>query len=173
MCCARSVPASVLSCWSCPARRLDYLGVALALLAAACWASYILLNRLLGGRLPGLQAPAVATCVSALIYLPIAAVLVAQGRFAGVPVLYAVCAGVLCSVVPYAADLIVLRRVPAQFFGVFMSVNPVLAALAGIVLLHQVLNLHEWIGVLVVVAVNTVAMSSTARRGQADQTRKT
>src|SRR5258706_547139 len=51
----------------------DYLGVGLALVAAGCWASYILLNRLVGARLPGLQAPAVATSCSALIYLPVAA----------------------------------------------------------------------------------------------------
>ena len=64
---------------------------------------------------------------------------------------------------PYAADLIVLRRVPAQFFGVFMSVNPVLAALAGIVVLGQVLNPREWVGVLIVVAANAVA-TATQRR---------
>jgi inner membrane transporter RhtA len=147
-----------------PGPTTDYPGVALGLLAAACWASYILLNRLLGTRLPGLQAPAAATSVSALIYLPVAAVLAAQGRFTGAPLLYAVCAGLFCSVIPYAADLIVLRRVPAQFFGVFMSVNPVLACMAGIVVLDQWLNLREWIGVLVVVTANTVAMSTTARR---------
>ena len=45
------------------------------MLAAGCWASYILLNRLLGARLPGLEAPAAATTVSALVYLPVAAVL--------------------------------------------------------------------------------------------------
>ena len=53
---------------------------------------------------------------------------------------------------------------PAQFFGVFMSVNPVLASLAGIVVLGQVLDVREWVGVLVVVAANAVAMSATARR---------
>jgi inner membrane transporter RhtA len=147
-----------------PGPTSDYVGIGAALLAAVCWAAYILLNRLLGVRLPGLQGPAVATSVSTVLYLPVALVLVLHGRFTGTAVLFAVCAGLLCSVVPYAADLIVLRRVPAQFFGVFMSVNPVLAALAGIVVLGQVLHRHEWIGVLVVVAANAVAMSTTARR---------
>jgi drug/metabolite transporter (DMT)-like permease len=35
-------------------RASDYLGIGLGLLAAACWAAYIVLNRLLGARLPGL-----------------------------------------------------------------------------------------------------------------------
>ena len=141
----------------------DYLGVAYGLVAASCWAAYILLNRLLGRRLPGLQGPAVATSVSALIYLPVAAVLLADGRFTLGATLYAVCAGLLCSAVPYAADLFVLRRVPAQFFGVFMSVNPVLAALVGILVLGQILNPREWAGVLIVVAANAIA-TATQRR---------
>jgi inner membrane transporter RhtA len=147
-----------------PGPTTDYLGVALALLAAGCWASYILLNRLVGARLPGLQAPAVATSVSAVIYLPIAGVLAAQGRFTVASTFFAICAGVFCSVVPYAADLIVLRRVRTQFFGVFMSVNPVLASLAGIVVLGQLLNLREWIGVFAVVAANAVAISAAGPR---------
>src|SRR2546429_622174 len=91
-----------------PGPTSDYPGLGLALLAAVCWAAYILLNRLLGTRLPGLQAPAAATSVSALLYLPVAPVLIAQGRLHGTAVLYAIGAGVFSSVVPYAADLISL-----------------------------------------------------------------
>jgi hypothetical protein len=68
--------------------------------------------------------------------------LVSSGRSDGQPLLYAVAAGLLSSVVPYAADLTALRFVPARFFGVFMSSHPVLAALAGLLLLGQVLALH-------------------------------
>jgi inner membrane transporter RhtA len=140
----------------------DYAGVGLGLLAAACWAGYILLNRLVGARLPGLQAPAAATTVSMLIYLPVAVVLVAQGRVHGAGILYAVGAGVLSSVIPYAVDLVALRRVPARFFGVVMSVHPVLAALAGLVLLGQVLSPHEWVGIAIVVAANAVAVATAS-----------
>jgi len=136
----------------------DYLGIGLGLVAAACWAAYILLNRLLGRRLPGLQGPAAATAVSAALYLPIAVVLVAQERLSGAGLVYAVGAGVLSSVVPYAADLIALRRVPARFFGVVMSVHPVLAALAGLVLLNQFLSVHEWVGIAIVVTANALAV---------------
>jgi len=144
-----------------PGPTSDWLGIALALVAAGCWASYIVLNRVLGSRLPGLQAPAAATSVSAVVYLPVLVVLIAQGKLQGAALLYAVCAGVLSSAVPYAADLIALRRVPQRFFGVFMSVNPVIAAVAGIVLLGQVLDLHEWIGIAVVVTANAVAVATS------------
>ncbi|GGN36002.1 inner membrane transporter RhtA [Actinoplanes campanulatus] len=150
-----------------PSGSSDWPGIGCGVLAACCWASYILLNRLLGTRLPGLQAPAAATSVSALMYLPVIVLLVAQGRLTGTALLFAVGAGVLSSVVPYAADLIALRRVPARHFGVVMSVHPVFAALAGLVLLGQVPAVHEWIGIAVVVAVNVLAVRQNAGHGTA------
>jgi inner membrane transporter RhtA len=139
-----------------PGPASDYPGIGLGLLAAACWASYILLNRLLGTRLPGIQAPAAATAVSAVAYLPVAATLMAQGHLGGAGLGYAAATGVLSSVIPYAADLIALRRVPAGLFGMFMSVHPVLAALAGLVLLGQRLRAHECAGIALVICVLAV-----------------
>ncbi len=147
-----------------PGPSSDYAGVALGLLAAACWAAYILLNRLLGARLPGLQGPAAATAVAAALNLPVAALLIGQGRLGGAGLGYAVGAGLLSSVVPYAADLIALRRVPPRFFGVLMSVHPVLAALAGLVILDQVPHPHEWIGIAVVVTANALAVAAANAR---------
>jgi len=148
-----------------PGPSSDYLGIGLALAAAACWAAYILLNRIVGARLPGLQAPAVATLISALVYLPVLFALNAQGRLTPVPLVYAITAGVLSSVVPYAADLTVLRHIPARFFGTFMSMHPVWAALAGLALLGQVLAPHEWTGIVVVALSNAVAVI-TAKGGK-------
>ncbi len=146
-----------------PGPSSDYPGIGLGLLAATCWAAYIVLNRLLGRRLTGLQGPALGTSVSALLYLPVAAVLVTQGRLEGMGILYAVAAGLLSSVVPYAADLIALRRVPPRFFGLFMSVHPVLAALAGLIVLGQHLRPHEWAGIVIVIVVNAVAAGAGSR----------
>ena len=153
-----------------PGPSSDYLGIALGLVAAGCWAAYILLNRLLGARLPGLQAPAAATTVSALLYVPVFVTLLLQGRLTGAGLAYAAAAGVLSTVVPYAADLIALRTVPAQAFGMFMSVHPVFAALAGLLLLGQHLELHEWAGIAVVIGVLT--LNSLRRRSGADDPHK-
>jgi inner membrane transporter RhtA len=151
-----------------PGPSSDYLGLGLAVLAAAGWASYILLNRLLGTRLPGLQAPAAATSVSALLYIPVAVVLAVPGRFSGAALVYAIGAGVFSSAVPYAADLITLRRVPAHFFGVFMSVNPVLAAVAGLLILDERPAPHECAGILIVVLTNAVLLSGGVPAGRRD-----
>lgn len=152
-----------------PDASTDFVGVGIALIAAACWACYILLNRLVGRRLPGLQATAAASSVSALLYLPIGIYLLVDERFTAAPLLYAMMAGVLSSVVPYALDLAALRTVPARFFGVFMSVHPALAVLAGLVILHQVPGVHEVAGIGIVVATNIVAFSTL----QAPHTRST
>jgi inner membrane transporter RhtA len=70
-------------------------------------------------------------------------------------------AGVLCSAVPMAADLLALRRVPARFFGVFMSVNPVFAALTGLIVLGQSLELADWLAIAAIVTANTVSVSAS------------
>lgn len=136
----------------------DPIGIGLALLAAACWAGYIVVNRVAGSRLPGVQAPALAATLSAFIYMPVLVMLVVQGRLAGAPLVYAIAAGVLSSVIPYATDLMVLRSVPPRLFGVLMSAQPGLAALAGLVVLGQVLALHEWIGLAIVATANALAV---------------
>ncbi len=126
-----------------PSSSSDVIGIALGLTAAACWEAYILLNRTAGARLPGVQAPAVASTLGAIAFLPVLVVLAAQNRLWGPELAWAASAGLLASVVPLAADLTALRYVPARFFGVFMSAHPALAALAGLVILGQSLALHE------------------------------
>jgi inner membrane transporter RhtA len=146
-----------------PQPSTDYAGIGLAVLAAACWAGYILVNRVVGARLPGSQGPAAAASLSALLYVPVGiwvlvshpVTLTALGR--------AATAGLLCSAVPMVADLLALRRVPARLFGVFMSINPVFAALTGLVVLGQSLALVDWLAIAAIVSANAVAMGAGAR----------
>lgn len=139
----------------------DYLGIAAGLLAASAWASYILLNRHLGRRLPGLQGSSVATLVSAAAWTPLAVGWFLLHPPTPAAIGLAVACGVLSSAVPYVADMVTLRHIPAALFGTFMSVNPVLAALVGWAVLEQVLTAREWLGIGLIVAANVVV---TARR---------
>jgi inner membrane transporter RhtA len=144
-----------------PRPTADYAGIALALLAAACWAGYILVNRVVGERLPGAQGPAAAAGVSALLYVPAGAWTLASHPVTWTAAGRAATAGLLCSAVPMVADLLALRRVPARFFGVFMSVNPVFATLTGLVVLRQSLGLAEWLAVATIVTANAVTASTS------------
>jgi inner membrane transporter RhtA len=144
-----------------PQPSTDYAGIFLALLAAACWAGYILVNRVVGARLPGAQGPAAAAGLSALLYVPVGIWALASHPVTGAALGRAATAGVLCSAVPMTADLLALRRVPARFFGVFMSVNPVFAALTGLIVLGQSLGLADWLAIAAIVTANAVSVSTS------------
>ncbi len=139
-----------------PGPSTDVIGVGLALLAAAAWAAYILLNRILGQRVSGLQGTATASLASAIAWTPVALIWFYMHE----PTLIAVLLGVVCalmsSVVPCAVDLMALRRVSAGLFGTLASINPVWAAVAGWVLLGQALQLHEYVGAALIVVSNVI-----------------
>jgi inner membrane transporter RhtA len=146
-----------------PQATTDYLGVGLGLVAAMCWALYILLNRKVGRELPGVTGSAAAAGLSGLAYVPVGVVVLLHHPATLATASYALVAGVLSSAVPFLVDLLTLRRVPAQFFGVFMSVNPVLAAVVGLVVLQQDLAIVDWLAILVIVSANAVAISFGGR----------
>ncbi|MCT9080616.1 EamA family transporter [Streptomyces fulvoviolaceus] len=159
-CCALIAVAGVVVLMR-PQPSTDYLGMGLALLAAACWASYILLNRTVGRRVPGAQGSAAAAGVSALMFLPVGIVVAVRHPPTLTAAGCAVAAGVLASAVPYLADLFTLRRLPAPAFGLFMSVNPVLAAVVGWIVLGQALDWTEWAGMTAVVLANALSILSS------------
>jgi inner membrane transporter RhtA len=146
-----------------PQPSTDYAGIVLALLAAACWASYILVNRVVGERLPGTQGPAAAATLSAMLYVPVGIWALLSHPVTAPALGRAALAGILCSAVPMVADLLALRRVPARFFGVFMSVNPVFAALTGLVVLGQSLRPADWLAIAAIVTANAVSVSTDGR----------
>ena len=150
-----------------PQPSTDYAGILLALLAAICWACYILVNRVVGARVPGAQGPAAAAGLSALLYIPVGIWAFASHPVTGAALGRAATAGLLCSAVPMVADLQALRRVPAKFFGVFMSVNPVFAALTGLVVLGQSLGFADWLAIAAIVTANAISVHTSAGSTQA------
>ncbi|MCL2584130.1 MAG: EamA family transporter, partial [Streptosporangiales bacterium] len=139
-----------------PRPSTDYAGIGLGLLAALCWACYILLNRQIGRSIPGSQGSAAAAGVSAVSYVPIGIVVLLRHPPTLAALGFAATAGVLSSAVPLLADLLALRRVPAGYFGMFMSVNPVFAAGVGLVILGQRLSWESWASIAVIVGANLV-----------------
>ena len=161
--CALLAGAGVVALTS-PEPTTDYPGIALGLLSAVCWACYILLNRTVGRRLPGVEGSATAAGVSGLLFAPIGvAVLVQHPPTVGV-LAFATTAGLLSSAVPFLSDLLALRRVPARLFGLFMSINPVLAAACGVIVLGQSLEWGEWLSIGAIVTANALSVASGRRQ---------
>jgi inner membrane transporter RhtA len=143
---------------------LDPVGVMFVLVAAGCWAGYILLSAETGRRFVGVEGLAVATAVAALVAAPFG---VASGGAAlWWPSTLAVGAGValLSSVFSYSLELTALRRVPARVFGVLMSLSPVAATLAGFVLLGQRLTPLQLVAVACVIVASAGTILGARQR---------
>ncbi len=138
------------------------LGVVLALVAGGFWAIYILLSARVGSAYPGASGLARAMALAALLVAPVG---IASGRGALLePRVLAIGAaiGVLSSAVPWTLELEALRRMPTHVFGVLMSLEPALAALAGLVLLGQHLRLAAVVAIVLVIVASAGA-SATSR----------
>jgi inner membrane transporter RhtA len=136
---------------------LDETGVALALLAGAFWAAYILLSVRVGRRFEGGRGLALAMVVAAVMLAPVG-VADAGGDLVSLPVLaMAAAVGLLSSAIPYSLELEALRRLPSGVFGVLMSLEPAMAALAGFVVLGEELVARELAAILLVVTASAGA----------------
>lgn len=142
---------------------LDPVGVAFALTAALMWALYILSAQRAGREFEGVNGLAIAMGVGAIAILPFAAV--STGAVLLQPRILLIGLGIalLSSTIPYALELFALRRVPAAVFSVLLAFAPVVAALAGWLMLSQALTHIQWLGVVLVVAACIGAVRMTTR----------
>jgi inner membrane transporter RhtA len=131
---------------------IDALGVMFVLIAGACWAAYILIAQRAGRVFPGSHGVAMAMVVATLV--PLVPGIAGGGSTLVEPRFLALgCAvGLLSSAIPYSLETEALRRIPAHVFGVLMSIEPAVAALAGFVVLGQDLSAREVVAIALVVA---------------------
>jgi inner membrane transporter RhtA len=133
-----------------PGGTLDKTGVAFAFVAGALWAVYIGLSARVGRVFPGGSGLAIAMVFGALVTLPVG---LDSDLLAPEVLAVGAVVAIASSVLPYSFELEALRHIPTRVFGVLMSLEPAVAALAGLVVLGQALGGVEWLAVgLVVVA---------------------
>jgi inner membrane transporter RhtA len=139
----------------------NVVGVAFSLLAACGWAGYILLTRRVGDALPGLTGLALSLSVATVIATPFG-VAQAAGHLTWATVLEAGGLAVLTPLLPYALELIALRRIRTAAFGTLMSLEPAIAMLIGLAVLGQTPRVLGLVGICLVV----VAGIGANRTGQ-------
>lgn len=142
---------------------LDPVGVAFALAAATCWAGYILLGSRTSRRYARSEGLAIGMVVAAVLAIPLG---VAGGGSALLdPTVLAFGLGValLSSVLPYSLEMAALRRIPPRTFGVLMSLEPAVAALAGFLVLDQRLSPWQLVAISLVVVASAGATRSATR----------
>jgi inner membrane transporter RhtA len=132
-------------------------GMLFALTAATAWAGYILLSASTGRRFSGSSGLVLAMGVASLVVAP--AAIISGGRALLKPAVLGLglAIGLLSSVIPYRFELETLRRVSARVFGIWMSLEPAVAALVGVLLLSQALSVPQWIAICCVVAASAGA----------------
>ena len=139
---------------------LDLLGAALALLAGAFWAAYIVLSQRIGRIFAGGEGLALAMAgAGALLLVP--GIAAAGGELLDLELLaFGFAVAILSSAIPYSLELEALRRLPAGVFGVMMSLEPAVAAAVGFVLLDQGLAAVQLLAIVLVVVASAGALSS-------------
>jgi inner membrane transporter RhtA len=140
---------------------LDGLGVALALLAGVFWGAYIVLNARLGQVFPGVTGLTLGMCVGTLAVAPLGIVEGAGQLLSLETLVLGGAVGVLSSVIPYSFEVEALRRIAPPVFGVLMSLEPAVAALAGFLVVGQRISVRLLVGIALVV----VASVGTTRSG--------
>lgn len=139
---------------------IDAWGIVFALIAAACWASYILLTRRVALQLPGLDGLSVASVVSLVILLPFAVVVIDWSSFTWPAIGLLVAAAVLSSALPYSLDTFILRRITPRLYAIITSCSPAIAALFGVLVLRESLGPLQLLGIVAVCAAASVAIAT-------------
>lgn len=139
---------------------VDPVGVALALLAGVGWGSYILLSKRVGAIFRGLDGLAISFVFAALIATPFG---LAETRMQLPPdlAMYTIGLALLTPLLPFALEMLALKRLPSATFGILMSAEPGIGALAGYVILHEALSPQQVAGIAAVICASVGAVLST------------
>jgi inner membrane transporter RhtA len=143
---------------------IDLAGALLALGAGAFWAAYIFLSARTGRAFADGSGLALAMGVAATLLLPVG-IADAGDRLLDVHVLFVGAAvAMLSSAVPYSLELAALRRLPPRIFGILLSLEPAVAALAGFTVLDQSLKSRELAGIALVVLASAGAQAEAGKQ---------
>ncbi|GGX92468.1 membrane protein [Streptomyces minutiscleroticus] len=148
-----------------PGGDLPLAGLGFALAAAGCRTAYVLLSKRVGRLFTDFTGLSVALLVGACVLVPVAAVHGGAAVAASPSVLLPGGAvAVLSSLVPYALDMAVLRRIDSRAFGVLLALTPAVGALVGLVFLHEPLGRREAAAITLVVAATVWSSQAASSR---------
>jgi inner membrane transporter RhtA len=134
---------------------VDVLGVGFAAAAALGWAAYILLMKRVGAAFPGLQGLSIALMVAAVAAVPVS-IVARPNVLAVAPFVSTIGLAALTPLLPYALEMMALRKMSTRAFGIFMSMEPAISAVLGYVILAQQLSLRQISGIGCVVLASAI-----------------
>lgn len=138
-------------------------GVLLALCAGACWAGYIIFGQRAGTG-GGPHITALGVSIAAVIAIPFGAATAGTALLDPAILPLALGVALLSSAIPYALDMVALPHIPSRLFGILMSGQPALGAIAGYLILSETLNLWQVTGIMAIIIASIGATMTIARR---------
>lgn len=139
---------------------LDPVGMALAAFAGLCWALYIVFGKRLSHLHAG-QSVALGMSVAALVVVPFGVAHAGAALLNPAIILAGVAVAIFSSALPYSLEMVALRSIPKRTFGVVLSAEPAVGALAGLVILHEHLTGQQWLAIAAIVAASVGAIATT------------
>jgi inner membrane transporter RhtA len=146
---------------------IDPVGLGFAAGAGVSWAGYILATARAGADFPNLDGLALATAIGALAMAPFAGIAVDPSGLRWSVLGLGVTVGVMSSVIPYSLELISLRRLSPETFAILTCLSPVVAAVAGWLVLGQDLTVTGYVAIMLV-TVASIGSVRSARESLAD-----
>ncbi|WP_122671898.1 threonine/homoserine exporter RhtA [Pseudomonas viridiflava] len=145
---------------------IDLVGAGYALGAGACWAAYIVFGQKAGAD-NGIQTAALGVTIAALFIAPIGVVHAGAALLDVSLIPAALGVAVLSTALPYSLEMVALTRMSARTFGTLASLEPVFAALSGLIFLHEDLSLTQWLAIgAIIVASIGATLGSTPTKPQ-------
>lgn len=141
---------------------IDLLGVLFAALAGIGWGTYILYTQRIGDRFDGIQGLALTIPVAALA-AAVVGVPQAWGNIDGTVLLAALGLALLLPVLPFALEMLALRRMTHTAFGTLMAVEPAIGLVLGLLILAQSPSAVQVVGIVIVVLAGAAAQRGGRR----------
>ncbi len=147
--------------------QINAVGVAFAALAAVGWGTYILLTQKAGDRFSGISALALTFPIAALT-AAVLGVPQAAGHLTGGILVASAGLALLVPILPYALEMLALRRMTPHAFGTLMALEPAFAVLIGAAVLHQIPEPSQVLGIAMVVLAGAAAQAGGRRDVQVE-----
>jgi len=141
---------------------LDIPGVLYSLAAAVCWGAYIVFGKRVGHLHTG-HSVALGLSVAALTVVPFGVWQAGAALLEPHTLLIGLIVAAISSAIPITLEMVALKRLPKEAFGIMISMEPAVAALLGLVMLDEQLTLAQWGAVLLIMAA-AAGSAFTARR---------
>lgn len=141
----------------------DILGIAFALAAAACWASYNLLTQKVGDKFSGVSGLSLTIPIAAIAVLPLGVVQLSTSNLTLLVVLAAAGIALLNPVITFGLEMLALRKMTHSAFGTLLSVEPALGVLLGLIVLSQKPTWEQLAGISLVVVAGAAAQRGGTR----------